>query len=170
MARLIKVSVALDFHWHSTPRATLGARGQVTNGEGRMGGKRVDGQRGGVAVGTGVGRHGSIAKRVAFRKTYRGKKGYILECKSTDANMHTATGLFYISPGRVCPSEWLPLKYSTLYGMRGKLKVSTNGVNVKAKGRRRNVTTLTASPKSYQAASQANRILTGQYQARTRDF
>lgn len=43
--------------------------------------------------------------------------------------------------------------------------VHKNGVNAKAKGRRRNVKMLTASPKSYQAASQANRILTGQYQA-----
>lgn len=165
MAWLIKVSVALDFHWHSTPRATLGALGQVINGE-REGWEAKEWmQERGVAVGTGIGRHGSIAKRVAFHKTYRGEKGYILECKSTDANMHTATGLFYISSGRVCPSEWLPLKYSTLYGMRGKLKVSTNGLNANAKGRRRNVKMLTASPKSYQAASQANRILMGQYQA-----
>lgn len=165
MAWLIKVSVALDFHWHSTPRATLGALGQVINGEGRMGGKKSGWRRGGASVGTGIGQHGSIAKRVAFHKTYRGREGYILECKSTDTNMHTATGLFYISSCRVCPSERLPLKYSTLYGMRGKLKVSTNGVNAKAKGQWRNVKMLTASPKSYQAASRANRILTGQYQA-----
>lgn len=34
---LIKVSVALDFHWHSTPRATLGALRQAIHTEGRMG-------------------------------------------------------------------------------------------------------------------------------------
>lgn len=75
MAWLIKVSVALDFHWHSTPRATLGALGQVINGEGRMGGKKVDGgRRGGSGNRNRAARIQVIAKRVAFHKTYRGKK------------------------------------------------------------------------------------------------
>lgn len=39
-AWLIKLSVALDFHWHRSPRATLGAIGQVINTEGRIGGER----------------------------------------------------------------------------------------------------------------------------------
>lgn len=77
MARLIKVSAALDFHWHSTPQATLGALGQVINTEGRTGGKRsvrggdtgTRGQLGGQQI-------PAVIKPVAFFNTYRGEAVY----------------------------------------------------------------------------------------------
>jgi len=40
--------VALDFHWHSTPRATLGALRQAIHTEGRRGGVRKKRRRGAV--------------------------------------------------------------------------------------------------------------------------
>lgn len=106
---LIKVSVALNFHWHSTPRATLGALRQAIHTQGKMEDIRKEAERRGNSLTRGQPLEDSTADpsnntESQWLSINTQEKGYILECKSTLTNMH-APRVFYISSVMVCPSE-----------------------------------------------------------------
>lgn len=102
---LIKVSVALDFHWHSTPQATLGALRQAIHTEGR----RWNTSKKRVTSCGNSWKENSLAdpsnntqsQKLSITRSKEGR--CILECKSTGTNMH-APLVFYISSDMVCPS------------------------------------------------------------------
>lgn len=97
---LIKVSVALDFHWHSTPRATLGALRQAIHTEGRMGDIRRERERGAVET-RGQPLEDSRAdpsnnrQRVSSFPQHRGEKLYIRMQIYSHKHAHYQAGILH---------------------------------------------------------------------------